>query len=333
MSVETDNSSFWVVGHRGSPLVEVENTLPSFERALLEGANGLELDLCVTRDAEVIVWHDYDPSDVRALGRRWGWEPLVRCRPVVPDEHRFRKPTSELSWAEFRERFGYAERKSGQRIQAEVPTLGRFMEWAVNRSEVELVFLDIKLPNRRTDLVPRLLARLDAVVQRLRPRFRIVLESCERKIVSELARLAPQYESALDVEPHAGLVFDLAGASAVRAAINHHARHAMPQKPRRITLWPFATHRRIVARDLELMRRHNAQEPEASLLSLCPFTINAEPEMRALIELGVSGILSDVPALLHRVALESGRSVRRAKGVHKLGPMLRPAWVRVNVAR
>ncbi len=330
MSVQTEGSPsiFWVVGHRGSPLVEVENTLPSFERALDEGANGLELDLCITRDGEVIVWHDFDPHDVRALGRRWGFEPLVRFRPRLPSESGLRKPTSELDWSEFRRHFGYAERRSGRAVEAEIPTLARFMEWAVERSEVELVFLDIKLPNRRLDLLPSLLARLDSVVQRLRPRFRIVLESCERKIVRELARRAPHYESALDVEPHAGLVFDIAGASAVRAAIHHHARHAMPQKPRRITLWPFATHRRIVAQDLELMRQHNARRPEVRLESLCPFTINEELEMRALIELGVNGIVSDVPGLLHRVAVESGRAVRAALIGRQRAPLLRSAFAR-----
>ena len=49
---------FLITGHRGSPVNEPENTLPSFERALSEGANSLETDICVTKDKEVILWHD-----------------------------------------------------------------------------------------------------------------------------------------------------------------------------------------------------------------------------------------------------------------------------------
>ena len=44
MAMVTPRVHFWVIGHRGSPEREVENTIESFERALVDGANGLELD-------------------------------------------------------------------------------------------------------------------------------------------------------------------------------------------------------------------------------------------------------------------------------------------------
>jgi hypothetical protein len=83
----------------------------------------------------------------------------------------------------------------------------------------------------------------------------------------------------------------------------------MPQRPRSITLFPFATHRRIVKADLARAARHNASSPDVAIEGLCSFTINHPREMRELIELGVWGIQSDRPGLLRRVALECGRSV------------------------
>lgn len=45
-------------GHRGAAGVAPENTLPSFRRALADGADVLELDVHATRDGEIVVLHD-----------------------------------------------------------------------------------------------------------------------------------------------------------------------------------------------------------------------------------------------------------------------------------
>ena len=47
-----------VFGHRGACGECPENTLPSFERALAQGADVLETDVHLTRDGEVVVLHD-----------------------------------------------------------------------------------------------------------------------------------------------------------------------------------------------------------------------------------------------------------------------------------
>lgn len=47
-----------VLGHRGSPKKEIENTIPSFLQAIKDGADGVELDVRVTRDNALVVSHD-----------------------------------------------------------------------------------------------------------------------------------------------------------------------------------------------------------------------------------------------------------------------------------
>ena len=313
---------FWVVGHRGSPLAEVENTIPSFERALREGANGVELDLSVTRDGEVVLWHDYDLGGLQAFFRRRGLEPGLGYRPRAPTDGRFRREVGELSLRELREHYGYAERRSGRRVDVEIPTLEQFFGWATRQNELGIVFLDVKLPARRADLLPRLLQRLDALVNAAPPRFRFVLESCEEGIVRELARLAPSREIVYDVEPPPGLVFGTARSSAVAKAIELGLRRAMAQKPRKITLFPFRTHYRIVRDDLRRMALHNRACPELPVEALCCFTINHPEQMQALIDLGVSGIQSDHPALLRRVA--EGRGLKLHSRSHAARRALLP---------
>jgi glycerophosphoryl diester phosphodiesterase len=50
--------SFFILGHRGVMAAEPENTLRSFRRAEREGLDGIELDLHLSRDGELVVMHD-----------------------------------------------------------------------------------------------------------------------------------------------------------------------------------------------------------------------------------------------------------------------------------
>ncbi len=49
-----------IFAHRGASDARLENTLPAFLHALERGADGVELDVQLTRDGEVIVFHDAD---------------------------------------------------------------------------------------------------------------------------------------------------------------------------------------------------------------------------------------------------------------------------------
>jgi glycerophosphoryl diester phosphodiesterase len=49
-----------VLAHRGASAQETENTLPAFQRAMAEGADGVELDVLCCATGEVVVCHDED---------------------------------------------------------------------------------------------------------------------------------------------------------------------------------------------------------------------------------------------------------------------------------
>ena len=53
-----DARPFLVIGHRGAAGHEPENTLRSFRRALELGADGIELDVRLSADGELMVFHD-----------------------------------------------------------------------------------------------------------------------------------------------------------------------------------------------------------------------------------------------------------------------------------
>jgi len=51
-----------VIGHRGAPEKETENTISSFRCAISEGADWIECDVRLSKDNEVVIMHDDDLS-------------------------------------------------------------------------------------------------------------------------------------------------------------------------------------------------------------------------------------------------------------------------------
>lgn len=56
--------TFFKVGHRGTRGMMPENTIPAMIRAIEDGANTLEFDVHITKDGQVVVYHDasFDPA-------------------------------------------------------------------------------------------------------------------------------------------------------------------------------------------------------------------------------------------------------------------------------
>ena len=53
-----DSAHNLVLGHRGAPLKEIENTVASFRKAIEDGADGVELDIRPTTDHRLVISHD-----------------------------------------------------------------------------------------------------------------------------------------------------------------------------------------------------------------------------------------------------------------------------------
>lgn len=104
-----------VVGHRGASGYAPENTLASFELALEQGADVVELDVHLSRDGEVVVIHD------ERLDRTTDGSGLVA-------EHSLAELRRLDAGARFDPRF------AGQRI----PTLDEVLAWAVGRTRLAI---------------------------------------------------------------------------------------------------------------------------------------------------------------------------------------------------
>lgn len=260
----------WIVGHRGSPSKEPENTFPSYERAERDGATALEIDICVTADDELLVWHDCHPASVEARLRQWNLEPQTKHCPRT-----FERPVREMTLAEARASLGY------EGALAHLPTLGEVFEWSHAHPRIGLVFIDVKLPASSAHLAPVVLRRLAELP---RPRFDFVLECAEVAIASEMRRLGTRHMLGLDVWKRRGLD------QAFRLGVDW----TCAQKPRPIQ-WPFPSARlRSVIRD-------------APSRNVCAFNLNDPDEMRRVLDMGVDAIMTDHPEVLAQIVASRDR--------------------------
>lgn len=147
VSKEKIGEPFLVIAHRGSPCKEIENTIPSFKRALDDGANALEMDVSITKDKKAVIWHDWSPNELKALLRENGTEPDVMYKPHPP-ENDLRKKISELTFEEWKN--NYTFKKSGTDSIIKDPQLASLediFKWGSKENRIKYIFFDVKAPS------------------------------------------------------------------------------------------------------------------------------------------------------------------------------------------
>jgi glycerophosphoryl diester phosphodiesterase len=161
-----------VIGHRGASAREPENSLPAFRRAVLDGADGVELDVLCCATGEVVVFHDDDL--LRLAGR--------------PER------VASLPWAALAE----VTLSGGVRI----PTLEEALEAC---GPALLVNVELKSDGLRDRHLPTLLAGVEAAVDRADAARRVLVSSFSPAAVWRWRRRRPDVKAALLFEREAPL--------------------------------------------------------------------------------------------------------------------------------
>lgn len=298
---------FLTCGHRGSPINEPENTIPSLERALSEGANALEVDICVTKDKEVILWHDWNPNELVALIRENGLEPEVRYKPAFPAPFSgFRNKTSELTLQDFRRYFNYVKKGESQPVDAHIPTFGEFIQWLSNKEKVKYVFLDMKVPEDEKELVMVILDQLDLLTKKYNPHCKFILETFSKEVLDTAKSRYPNLIYCLDVELPLGFIFFPRLHSGIKTAIQNKNSVGLVLRPSQITFGNWMTYRRVMRYDVRKKKIYNRKNPAQQINFLIGCTINSKKEMDCLIKKGVSGLQTDYPRRLTNLVKQYG---------------------------
>src|SRR5262249_48076313 len=159
---------FYIIGHRGAPLVAPENTIAAFAKAVELGANAIETDVCITQDDCFILWHDAHPNDAIALARQFGGEGFLYMPEVPTWVSPWRRPVNQLALAALqtscryiRCQPGYGEgTDGGLQVQVAPAVFEELIAWLRHERRVQHVFLDLKLAPAQTDAAIALLQQL-----------------------------------------------------------------------------------------------------------------------------------------------------------------------------
>ena len=76
-----------VIGHRGAPSLNHENTLASFKSAFQYPVNGIELDVQLSKDNQLVIFHDlhtYQLNGKHELIRHYTLNELRLLKPTIP---------------------------------------------------------------------------------------------------------------------------------------------------------------------------------------------------------------------------------------------------------
>ena len=163
---------FYIVSHHGARTYFPENSIASFEKALDQGANGIEIDICLTKDRKLAAFHDAGPLDFTSIMR-----PLTEDLPLWIISPRFLpskdKPTqvviSDLRNGAYVERpprpltsrteFDLINLTLQQvreiyhcplvnGVEYPIPDFEEFLVWASKRTDrLKFVFIDVKNPD------------------------------------------------------------------------------------------------------------------------------------------------------------------------------------------
>lgn len=283
-----------IEGHRGARGLLPENTLPSFERAIALGVDGLEFDIGLTRDGVPVVHHDpaLNPDHTRDAGGSW----LASPAPLLRDldtaalsgfDVGGTRPDGATSRA-----FPLQEPCDGARIPtlAEVLALGRLPGANTVRFSIE-----IKLSPLAPEETAGPQAFAEAVVAVLRKEDmlpRASVRAFDWRVLREIRERAPEVPvGCLTAEQswRDNILRDRPEPSPWTAGLNIHAHGG--SVPRMVhafggPVWsPY--HSELTADSLAEARDLG--------LKVVVWTVNEVSDLQALARLGVDGIVTDYP--------------------------------------
>ncbi len=298
--------AFDLQGHRGTRGLMPENTLPAFARALSLGVTTLEFDAGVTKDGVVVVAHDRAINPDIARGPDGNW--IEGHGPNIVD----------LTFAEL-QRYDIGRLKPGTRYAQGFPDqtpvdgtrysrVADVFALAAKAGNADVRFnIETKLaPNAPAEtLAPEPFARaLIAEIRKAGTARRTTIQSFDWRTLQVVQKEAPEIATVY-------LTIARGGGDNVQAgkpgASPWLAGFDVDDHGGSVPATVHAAGGRIWSPFFQDLDEASFRKAKELGLTVVPWTVNDEPSMKRLIEMGVDGLISDYPDRLRKVLAELGK--------------------------
>jgi glycerophosphoryl diester phosphodiesterase len=256
--------SIIIHGHRGSRGTHPENTLPSFQEARDVGAAFVELDVHLSKDGHVVVFHDFEISG-------------KLCRDASGEPVRGKIPLGELTLQEIQSfecgssrlpAFPFQQSCPGVRI----PTLEEVILWKLQEAPRMSLNVEIKREHEDKPYRPsaeKLAESVVALLDQYQLSSSTLVQSFDFDVVRAARRLDPGLRLSCLFEEDADFA--------------------------RITTEMGA---QVVAPFHRLLNEAHAEACLEAGLEILPWTVNDPDDWERLIDLGVRSLITDYPRKL-----------------------------------
>jgi glycerophosphoryl diester phosphodiesterase len=295
----TSAAAFDLQGHRGARGLAPENTLQGFARALSIGVTTLEMDVALTEDDVVVVYHDrrLNPDTTRGADGRWLSGRTFAIR--------------ELTWREL-QRYDvgrikpgteYSKRFPDQRRvdKARIPTLEQVFDLVRHaRNEAVRFNIETKLSPLAPDEAapPEVFARaLVKVIRANGMAGRTTIQSFDWRTLAVVQKEAPEIATSYLTAQQQWTDNILAGHaedSPWTAGVRHRDHGSVPKMVQ-------SAGGRIWSPYFGDLTPATLKEARSLGLAVLPWTVNERGDMERLIDWGVDGIITDYPDRLREV--------------------------------
>ncbi len=295
-TVPASSSKTLIIGHRGAAGLAPENTLAAFSQAIASGADGVELDVLLSADGELVVHHDFALKSHIARGPDGNWVGAIR-KILIKD----------LSLAQLK-RYDVGRLKPGTSYARKypdqqpvdglrIPTLRQVISLLKEKAAPDfMLFIEIKTSPEKPLLTPMPETVAEAVVEMVRgekfvSRTRIL--SFDWRALAHVQKLAPEIPTVYLTSQHKPLKpFDTAKTLLWTAGLDPADHDGSLLKMIRA-----AGGRQWAERNGRITAHLVKQAHEAGI-RVYAWTVDSKSDMIQLIHMGVDGIITNRPDLL-----------------------------------
>lgn len=271
--------AFFTVGHRGARGLMPENTIPSMTKAIEAGANTLEVDVHISKDGQVLVYHDesFNPEYT-----------LMPDGSEIPKEERKKYTFYQMNYADIRTFIigtkEYPAFPQQQRIATYTPLLSELIDSAeayTKANNLPQVFYLVEIKSKeKTDGVEQpapdeYMQRLMGVLNEKQLGHRLIVQSFDMRPLQVLHNKYPGIKLGFLTGDKKGTFEDnLSKLGFTPTFYNPH---------------------------YELVTPELVQKCHEKNILIEPWTVNTTEEMKKVKAMGVDGIITDYPNLFKQL--------------------------------